>query len=211
MTIPLSPSSGRTFEAYRAGVTGPHVIPFLPAYIPVEVCDTVGLDATQPDGLAKCMAAVQADVRDDGVSAPAADVEALRQVVSDARQEGIDLKIVVLPSNPGIDTPLRDIATEVGHANPGATVLALSPSFAGTYSPTIDRVTLEAGQDVAKTGNPVLSAKNFVGEISAPDFPWTTLAIALVLGVAAAAAFTRVLQRRSKQSAGSEASRTSSE
>lgn len=86
-------------------MTGPHVIPFLPAYIPVEVCDTVGLDATQPDGLAKCMAAVQADVRDDGVSAPAADVEALRQVVSDARQEGIDLKIVVLPSNPGIDTP----------------------------------------------------------------------------------------------------------
>lgn len=156
------------------------------------------------------MAAVQADVRDDGVSAPAADVEALRQVVSDARQEGIDLKIVVLPSNPGIDTPLRDIATEVGHANPGATVLALSPSFAGTYSPTIDRVTLEAGQDVAKTGNPVLSAQNFVGEISTPDFPWTALAIAMVVGVAAAAAFARVLQRRSKQSAGSEASDASS-
>lgn len=187
------------------GVTGPHVIPFLPAYIPVEVCDTVGIDPGQPDGVAKCMAAVQADVRDDGVSAPDTDVEALRQVVSDARQGGVDLKIVVLPHNPGIDTPLRDIASEVGQANPGATVLALSPSFAGTYSPTIDRVTLEAGQDVAKTGNPVLSAKNFVGEISTPDFPWTAFTIVLTLGVAAAAALTRVLQVRSKRIAGSEA------
>ncbi|MBN3508090.1 DUF6676 family protein [Mycolicibacterium nivoides] len=187
-------------------MTGPHVIPFLPAYIPVEVCDTVGMDPAQPDGVAKCMAAVQADVRDDGVSAPDADVEALRQVVSDARQGGVDLKIVVLPQNPGIDTPLRDIASEVGEANPGATVLALSPSFAGTYSPTVDRVTLEAGQDVAKTGNPVLSAKNFVGEISTPDFPWTALTIVLTLGVAAAAALTRALQVRSKRLAGSEAS-----
>ncbi|WP_029107589.1 DUF6676 family protein [Mycobacterium sp. URHD0025] len=186
-------------------MTGPHVIPFLPAYIPVEVCDSVGIDPGQPDGVAKCMAAVQADVRDDGVSAPDTDVEALRQVVSDARQGGVDLKIVVLPHNPGIDTPLRDIASEVGQANPGATVLALSPSFAGTYSPTIDRVTLEAGQDVAKTGNPVLSAKNFVGEISTPDFPWTALTIVLTLGVAAAAALTRVLQVRSKRIAGSEA------
>ncbi|MCV7064570.1 hypothetical protein H7H51_00560 [Mycolicibacterium farcinogenes] len=187
-------------------MTGPHVIPFLPAYIPVEVCDTVGIDPAQPDGVAKCMAAVQADVLDDGISAPDADVAELRQVVSDARQDGVDLKIVVLPRNPGIDTPLRDIATEVGQANPGSTVLALSPSFAGTYSPTIDRVTLEAGQDVAKTGNAVLSAKNFVGEISTPDFPWTALAITLTLGVAAAAALTRVLQVRSKQLPGSEPS-----
>lgn len=187
-------------------VTGPHVIPFLPAYIPVEVCDTVGIDPAQPDGVAKCMAAVQADVLDDGISAPDADVAELRQVVSDARQDGVDLKIVVLPRNPGIDTPLRDIATEVGQANPGSTVLALSPSFAGTYSPTIDRVTLEAGQDVAKTGNAVLSAKNFVGEISTPDFPWTALAITLTLGVAAAAALTRVLQVCSKQLPGSEPS-----
>jgi hypothetical protein len=179
-------------------VTGPHVIPFLPAYIPVEACDVVGIDPAQPDGVAQCMAAVQADVRDDGVSAPPEAVDGLRQVVDNAQRDGIDLKIVVLPRNPAIDTPLRDIATEVGQANPGATVLALSPSFAGTYSPTFDRVTLEAGQDVAKTGDPVLSANNFLGEIKTPDFPWMTLTIVLVLGVAAAAALTRVLQVRSK-------------
>ncbi|BDY31720.1 Rv1476 family membrane protein [Mycolicibacterium mageritense] len=182
-------------------MTGPHAIPFLPAFIPVEVCDTVGMDPAQPDGVSQCMAAVQADVRDDGVSAPAADVDALRQVVSDARQEGIDLKIIVLPKNPVIDTPLRDIATEVGQANPGATVLAISPSFAGTYSPTIDRVTLEAGQDMAKTGNPVQSSKNFVQQITTPDFPWTAWTIFLVAGVAAAAVLTRVLQVRSKRRA----------
>lgn len=184
-------------------MTGPHVIPFLPAYIPVEVCDTVGIDPA--GGVDACMAAVQADVADDGVSAPAAEVEGLRQVVSDARQQGIDLKIVVVPHNTPIDTPLRDIATEVGQANPGSTVLALSPSFVGTYSPTLDRVTLEAGQDVAKTGNPVLSANNFLGEITTPDFPWTALTIVLTLGVAAAAVATRVLQVRSKRIARSQA------
>lgn len=206
MTIPVSLRGAQPPPRTVPDVTGPHVIPSLPAYIPVEVCDTVGMDPGQPDGVATCMAAVQADVRDDGVSAPEANVEGLRQVVGAARQDGVDLKIVVLPANPAIDTPLRDIATEVGEANPGATVLALSPSFAGTYSPTFDRVTLEAGQDVAKTGDPVLSANNFLGEISTPDFPWMTLTIGLVLGVAAAAALTRVLQVRSKQSARSAAS-----
>lgn len=169
--------------AYRATVAGPHVIPFLPGYIPPEID----------------MVTVQADVGDDGVSAPGADVPALRQVVADARQDGIDLKIVVIDLNPPIDTPLRDIATEVGQAYPGSTVLALSPSFAGTYSPTFDRVILEAGQDLAKTGDPVQSSKNFVSQLNTPDFPWTAWTIVLVLGVFAAAAATRVLQVRSKR------------
>ncbi|ULN38027.1 DUF6676 family protein [Mycolicibacterium smegmatis] len=184
-------------------MTGPHVIPFLPAYIPVEICDIAGIDPAVPDAVAQCMAAVQADVREDGVSAPPEAVEGLRQVVADAREAGIDLKIVAIPRNPAIDTPLRDIATEVGQENPGATVLAVSPSFAGTYSTSFDRVTLEAGQDVAKTGDPVLSANNFLAEIQKPDFPWMTLTIVLVLGVAAAAALTRVLQVRSKALASS--------
>ena len=119
-------------------------------------------------------------------------------MVADARAKGIDLKIVVIPTNPPIDTPLRDIATEVGHAHPGSTVLAISPSFAGTYSRHFDRVTLEAGQDVAKTGNPVQSSKNFVSELTTSHFPWTPFTIVLVLGVALAAVGTRMLQVRAR-------------
>ena len=162
---------------------GPQTLPFLPTYIPSDV----NIDA------------VKADVGDDGVSAPVQDIPGLRQVVSQARQKGIDLKVVVIESNPPIDTPLRDIATEVGHAYPGSTVLALSPGWAGAYSPNFDRVTLEAGQDVAKTGNPVQSAHNFVEELTTPDFPWTAMTIVLVLAVAAATVVTRVLQVRGKR------------
>ena len=169
-------------------VTGPHVIPFLPTYIPPDV------DINQ----------VKADVADGGVSVPAvdaADVPALRQVVEEAKQKGVDLKIVVIEKNPPIDTPLRDIATEVGHANPGSTVLAISPWFAGTYSTTFDRVTLEAGQDVAKTGDPVQSSKNFASELTTPHFPWTPFTIVLVLGVVVAVVATRILQVRGKRTA----------
>jgi hypothetical protein len=173
-------------------VTGPHVLPFLPAYIPPDV------DINQ----------VTADVADDGVSVPpadAADVPALRQVVDAAGKEGIDLKIVVIENNPPIDTPLRDIATEIGKAHPDATVLAISPSFAGTYSTQFDRVTLEAGQDVAKTGDPVQSSKNFLGELTTQHFPWTPFTIVVVLGVLAAAVVTRVLQVRGKRAAATDA------
>jgi hypothetical protein len=170
-------------------VTGPHVIPLIPDYIPPDV------DMTQ----------VTADVADDGVSAPGADVPALRQVVAEAREDGINLKLVVIDKNPPIDTPLRDIATEVGAANPGSTVLVLSPSYAGTYSPTFDRVTLEAGQDLAKTGDPVQSSKNFVSQLTTPDFPWTAFTIVLMLGVLLATVATRTLQVRGKRAAAADA------
>jgi hypothetical protein len=172
-------------------VTGPHVIPFLPSYIPPDV------DMNQ----------VKADVADDGVSAPpadAADVPALRQVVEEARKDGIDLKIVVIGKNPPIETPLRDIATEIGNTYPDATVLAISPSFAGTYSTHFDRVSLEAGQDVAKTGNAVQSSKNFVSELTTQHFAWTPFTIVVVLAVIAAVVTTRVLQVRGKRAAAAE-------
>jgi hypothetical protein len=165
--------------AYRARVT----IAFLPAYIPPDV------DINK----------VKADVGQDSVSAPAQEVPALRQVVTDAKKKGIDLKIVVIDQNPPIETPLRDIATQVGHAYPGSTVLAMSPSFAGAFSPVFDRVTLEAGQDIARTGNPVQSAQNFVGELTTPQFPWTALTIVLIIAVAAATVGARLLQLRSKR------------
>jgi hypothetical protein len=174
--------------AYGSPVTGPHVIPFLPSYIPPDV------DMNQ----------VLADVGDDGVSVPPADAKAvpeLRQVIADAHQHGIDLKIVVIASNPPIDTPLRDIATEVGQAYPGSTVLAMSPTWAGTYSKEFDRVTLEAGQDIAKNGDPVQSSKNFVGQLTTPHFPWTTFSVVLIVLVLVAVVAARSLQVRSKADA----------
>ena len=68
-------------------------------------------------------------------------------------------------------------------------------------------MTLEAGQDVAKTGDPVQSSKNFVSELTTPHFPWTPFTIVLVLGVVAAAVATRMLQVRGKRAAAAEARR----
>ncbi len=177
-------------------------MPQIPLYIPKEVCATVGASpATPPD---QCMNQVLTDVADDGVSAPKnADIAGLRQAVADAKHNGIDLKVVVVPDNPPIDTPLRDIATEIGEANPGSTVLVISPGWAGTYSKSYDRVTLEAGQDVAKTAgnNPVQATKNFVSQLQTPDFPWTAMTVVLLVVVAVGTVLTRVLQVRARRSA----------
>ncbi len=169
--------------------------PYLPTFIPVEVCSAAGLPYSTP--VDACMAAVKADVAKDGVAASPADVPGLQKVVANARERGIDLKVVVIDRSPIIDTPLRDIARQVQEANPGSTVLVLSPEFAGTYSTTYSRVLLEAGQDVAKTaGNPVQGAQNFVDQLKTPIFNWTAFTILLVLAVAAAAVVTRLVQRR---------------
>ena len=146
---------------------------------------------------------VGADVAADGVAAPAADVAGLQSVVAGARDRGVDLKVVVLEKSPPIDTPLRDIATQIGQSHPDSTVLVLSPGWAGTYSTTYDRVLLEAGQDVAKTApNPVQGAQNFVDQLSTPIFPWTAFTIGLVIAVAGAVAATRILQRLANRSKG---------
>lgn len=165
----------------------------LPTFIPAELCQAVGISiqtaGTDPVGWsAKCLQMARADVNEDGVAAAPADVPGLKEVVAKAHAKDIDLKVVALPGNPWIDTPLRDIATEIGKDHPDSTILVISPSYAGTYSAKYDRVTLEAGQDVAKTGNPVLSANNFVDELGREHFSWTALTIVLVVLVAAACA-----------------------
>lgn len=159
--------------------------PVLPEYIPVDVD----------------MTAVKAEVAASGVSAPPAAKQGLLDVVNQAHAEGINLKIVLLDHNPPNDTPLRDISTVVGADYHDATVLTLSPSYVGTYSTQFPRVTLEAGEDIAKTGNPMVSAQHFLNELNAPEFPWTGLTIVLLIGVLAAAVGTRFMQLRSKRSA----------
>ena len=137
----------------------------------------------------------------DNISAPPAVTPALLQVVNQAHNDGIDLKIVVLDHNPPNDTPLRDIATVVGAQHTDATVLVLSPNFVGTYSTHFPRATLEIGEDNAKTGNPVVSAQNFLHQLNTPQFPWTAFTIVLLIGVLAAVVGTRIMQLRARRSA----------
>lgn len=193
------PQPGRPKRPVRLIPSTPVTIQHPPAYIPGELCLTVGLDpATPPDD---CMALVKVAVAADGVSAPAADVPALREVVAQAGRDGIDLKIVEVARNPGMDTALRDVATVVGYDYPDSTVLVVSTNYVGSYSGQFHRSKLEAAEDHAKTGNPVTSAQNFLHELTAPDLPWTGMTVVLLVGVAAAAVGTRFLQRRSKQAA----------
>ncbi|MEI7913296.1 MAG: DUF6676 family protein [Mycobacteriaceae bacterium] len=170
-----------------------------PTYIPVEVCSAVDLEVSTP--LDTCMDQVKADVAKDSVAAPAAEAAGLQKVVAGARERGVDFKVVVMAKSPPIDTPLRDIATVIGQQHPGATVLVLSPGWAGSYSTTYDRVLLEAGQDVAKlTPDPVQGAQNFVDQLKTPIFPWTAFTIIVVLAVAGAAVALRVLRNWSARS-----------
>ncbi|OBH03220.1 MULTISPECIES: DUF6676 family protein [unclassified Mycobacterium] len=157
----------------------------LPLYIPQDVD----------------MTAIKAQVAAAGVSAPPEAMPGLLDVVNQAHADGINLKIVLLDHNPPNDTPLRDISTVVGADYHDATVLTLSPSYVGTYSTQFPRVTLEAGEDIAKTGNPVVSAQHFLHELQSPEFPWTGLTIFLLIAVFAAAAGTRFLQLRSRRAA----------
>jgi hypothetical protein len=176
-------------------VTTPHA----PLYIPGEICGTVGVDpAIKPD---ECMALVQQQVSAANISAPPAVTPALLDLINQAHEHGIDLKIVVLDHNPAIDTPLRDIATVVGSQHPDATVLVLSPNFVGTYSTHFPRATLEIGEDNAKTGNTVVSAQNFLHQLETPQFPWTGFTIVVVIGVLAAVIGTRFMQLRTRRSA----------
>ena len=170
-----------------------------PTYIPGEVCSAVGLAPSTP--VDDCRGKVMADVAADGIAAPAADVAGLQKVVADARDRGVDLKVVVMEKSPILDTPLRDIATQIGKAHPGSTVLVISPGWAGSYSTSYDRVLLEAGQDVVKTAsNPVQGAQNFVDQLNTPDFSWTALTVTLVIGVSVAAVVARVLHRWARHS-----------
>jgi hypothetical protein len=179
-------------------VTTPHA----PLYIPGEICGTIGADpATKPD---QCLAIVQEQVTAENISAPPAVTPALLQVINQAHDDGIDLKIVVLDRNPPNDTPLRDIATVVGSQHPDATVLVLSPNYVGTYSTHFPRATLEIGEDNAKTGNPVVSAQNFLHQLDAPQFPWTAFTIVLLIGVLAAAIGTRFMLLRARRLATSQ-------
>lgn len=140
---------------------------------------------------------IVAEVAATGVSAPTPVEAGLQSAVARAEQNGIDLGIVVVENNVRHDSQLRDLATTVG-AEDGGTVLVLSPSQVGTFSDTVSRVVLEAGQDRTYTGDPVLAAENFVDTLVGPQTPWTLVAgvvIVVVAGCAAATAAVKIRRR----------------
>ncbi|HET8992655.1 MULTISPECIES: Rv1476 family membrane protein [unclassified Rhodococcus (in: high G+C Gram-positive bacteria)] len=151
-----------------------------------------------PPGVA--LETILADLADDQVSVPdSADSELdpsqLVEQVQRAQDHGIDLSVVVVDSNPYMDSQLRDLATAVGSED-GGTVLVLSPNWVGTFSDALDRVTLEAAQDRTYTGDPVESTTNFVDSLLEPSPPWTAMTLVLILLVAAAGGLTYLAKIR---------------
>ncbi len=144
---------------------------------------------------------VIADIKDDGVSAAATPENAgLADVVAEAKAEGHRPQDRGGRSQPADRHPAARYRHRGGGGVPGgSTVLVLSPTESGTFSTTYDRMTLEAGQDVAEGRGSVQGSKNFVGELTAQHFPWTTFTIVVVLAVIAAVVATRMLQNRAKR------------
>ncbi len=141
---------------------------------------------------------IVADVAESGVSAPSALRSDLQVVVQRAGEHGIDLGIVVMDKDPVHDSQLRDLATAVGTQD-GGTILVLSPGQVGSFSDTVSRVTLEAGQDRTYTGNSVVGADNFVDTLVGPHTPWgliTGLILVLVMVGAAATAVAKIRRHK---------------
>ncbi|WP_431968926.1 DUF6676 family protein [Nocardia sp. bgisy134] len=134
---------------------------------------------------------IKADVADNHVATPKGkDQAGLEAIVTEARSHGIPLSIVVIPGNPGHDSNLRDLATEIGKSQHG-TVVVLSDDWVGTYSDSISRVQLEWAEDVAKgkQGNSVEAARVFVDRLEKPEaLSWTAITSVLLAGTAIAIA-----------------------
>lgn len=143
---------------------------------------------------------VVTEVAATGVSAPASVEDGLLAAVQRAEDNGVELSIVVVEKDPRHDSQLRDLATAVG-AQDGGTVLVLSPGQVGSFSDSISRVTLEAGQDKTYTGDPVVAADNFVDTLVEPQTPWTLITGVLILVVAGSAAATAAVKIRRSNAA----------
>lgn len=124
--------------------------------------------------------AVLADLADDGVSAPADQVDGLRVVVADAAGQGIPLRVVVVEQDPFLPEQLRDLATTVGSVD-GGTVIALSPHMIGTNSDTLSRFVLEQAENQPRTGDSAVDVQAFLDHVDQPSLPWTAIASIITL------------------------------
>lgn len=131
---------------------------------------------------------LNADLADDHVATlTGKDKTELAAVAAEARSHGIPLSIVVVPGNPGHDSSLRDLATEVGKTQHG-TVVVFSDDWVGTYSDTISRVRLEWAEDAAKgtQGRSGEAASIFADRLETPEsMSWTAITCVLLAGTVA--------------------------
>ncbi|WP_158726509.1 DUF6676 family protein [Tomitella fengzijianii] len=153
------------------------------------------------------------DVAEGGVSVPPEYADAapgLRDVVSDAQHEGLELSVVVVPHDQWgmkLGSPiayperLRDLSTAVGESE-GGTVLTLGPAQIGTYSDTLSRFTLESAENVVqhpRSPELTVAAQQFLDDVEQDQFPWTAVsAVLLVLVVLVVAAGTVLNVRRAR-------------
>ncbi|MEU1981520.1 DUF6676 family protein [Nocardia sp. NPDC019395] len=153
--------------------------------MPVNHTSAFSLGATKlPDEFdSDTMQEVRSDLADNGVSAPDDDDQSdLAAIVADARAQGIDLSIVVMHGNPGHDSELRDLATEVAGFQHG-TVAVFSDDWIGTASDSISRVHLEWAEDKAKfkEGDSEEAAQILVHRLEqTPTMSWTGITSVLL-------------------------------
>lgn len=150
--------------------------------------------------------AILRDLADNHVAAPKGrKQDGLAAVAADARDHGIDLNIVVVPGNPGIEANLRDLATEVGKQDHG-TVVVFSDDWIGTWSDTYTRARLEWAEDKAKyrgSAHTEDAARTVVDRLETHEsVSWTLIAGVLTAGlVAIIAGLYFVKSRRAGQAA----------
>ncbi|MEU7629530.1 DUF6676 family protein [Nocardia sp. NPDC049220] len=142
-----------------------------------------------PNVTADTVSSLNADLADDHVATlTGKDKAELAAIAADARAHGVPLSIVVVPGNPGHDSSLRDLATEVGETQHG-TVVVLSDDWVGTYSDSISRVQLEWAEDGAKEthGKSAEAAGLFVSRLETPESvsSWTAITCVLLAGTLA--------------------------
>ncbi|AZG44348.1 Rv1476 family membrane protein [Gordonia insulae] len=141
------------------------------------------------------MSAILADIQEDGVAAPADQVDGLRQVVAHAKSEGYDVSFVVLPTAQPKFTYYRDIATEL-QSEVGGTVIVLGPNSVGSSSPYFSRVQQEEATDNLTLTNPPLAARQMWDQMSGPSLNWTAISLVLIVVVVVGAVIARLRSTR---------------
>ncbi|GAB03686.1 hypothetical protein M2359_002770 [Gordonia amarae] len=143
------------------------------------------------------------DLADDNVSAPAAQVPALRELVAQGKKDGHDLHFVVLTERQPVFTNYRDIATALQKDTSG-TVIVIGPNAVGSASDEFSRVTLEQATDNLKFADQTQAARQMYDKMTEPSINWTVATLVLIVVVVIGAVAARVLGSRKGEVSGAQ-------